>query len=122
MSFCSVCVRGRLPLPESLCDELGALLLAAAVHDLEVWGVGSEVDAGGSRVQPGVAIRPCRPVAGGAVRALHLDLSGALELRRIRVPGALTLPVVEDAGGLSGSPRSLTPVAGRKGAVLLPGP
>jgi hypothetical protein len=33
---CSECVRGRLPLPEALRDELGALLLAAAVQHLEV--------------------------------------------------------------------------------------
>src|SRR3954468_1640762 len=115
-------VRGRLPLPESLCDELGALLLAPAVQRLEVCGVGAEVDAGGSGIQPGVAVGSCRPVAGGAVRGLHLDLSGALELRGIRVSRALTLPVVEDAGGLSGCLRSLAPVAGGNGAVLLPGP
>jgi hypothetical protein len=33
---CSECVRGRLPLPEALRDELGALLLAPAVQHLEV--------------------------------------------------------------------------------------
>src|SRR3954453_18348453 len=86
-------VRGRLPLLEALRDELGALFLAAAVHDLEVRRVGAEVDAGGPRVQAGVAIRPRRPVAGGAVRALHLDLSGALELRRVRVSRTLAFPV-----------------------------
>src|SRR4051812_6468265 len=115
-------VRGRLPLLEPLRDELGALSLAATVHDFEVRGVGAEVDAGGSRVQPGVAIRPRRPVAGGAVRGLHLDLSGALELRGIRVPRTLAFPVVEDAGRLPGCSRRLASVAGRKGAVLLPGP
>ena len=33
---CSECVRGRLPLPEALRDELGALLLAPALQRLEV--------------------------------------------------------------------------------------
>ena len=33
---CSECVRGRLPLPETLRDELGALLLAPAIQHLEV--------------------------------------------------------------------------------------
>jgi hypothetical protein len=33
---CSECVRGRLPFPEALGDELGALLLAPAVQHLEV--------------------------------------------------------------------------------------
>src|SRR3954471_9451418 len=115
-------VRGRLPLPEPLRDELGALLRAPAVQRLEVCGVGAEVDAGGSGIQPGVAIGPCRAVAGGAVRGLHLDLAGALELRGIRVSRALTLPVVEDAGRVSGGLRHLAPVASRQGAVLLPCP
>ena len=33
---CSECVRGRLPLPEALRDELGPLLLAPALQHLEV--------------------------------------------------------------------------------------
>jgi hypothetical protein len=33
---CSECVRGRLPLPEALGDELGPLLLAPTVEHLEV--------------------------------------------------------------------------------------
>ena len=53
---CSERVRGRLPLPKALRDELGPLLLASAVQHLEVRGVGSKVDAGGSGIQPGVAI------------------------------------------------------------------
>jgi predicted ATPase len=44
----------------------------------EVCGVGSKLDAGGSGIQPGVAIRPCRPVPGGAVGGLHPDLADAL--------------------------------------------
>src|SRR5438270_5603859 len=73
-------------------------------------------------MQPGVAIRPCRPVPGGAVGGLHPDLACTLELRGIRVPRALTLPKVEDAGRIPALLRSLAPVAGRQGAVLLPGP
>ena len=34
--WCSECVRGRLPLPEALRDELSPLLLASAVQHLEV--------------------------------------------------------------------------------------
>src|SRR5881227_438321 len=80
------------------------------------------IDAGGSGIEPGVAIRPCRPVTGGAVGGLHPDLAGALELRRVRVPRALALPEVEDAGRIPALLRSLAPVAGRQGAVFLPGP
>src|SRR5947208_10449719 len=80
------------------------------------------IDAGGSGIEPGVAIRPCRPVPGGAIGGLHCDLAGALELRGIRVPGALAPPEVEDAGRISALLRSLAPVAGREGAILLPGP
>src|SRR5512132_4032829 len=72
-------------------------------------------------MQPGGAIRPCRPVPGGAVGGLHPDLAGALELRGIRVPRALALPEVEDAGRIPTLLRSLAPVACRQGAVLLPG-
>src|SRR5918997_2194564 len=119
---CSECVRGRLPLPEALRDELGTLLLAPTLQHLEVRGVGAKVDAGGPGIQAGVAIRPCRPVPGGAVGGLHPDLAGALELRGIRVPRALALPEVQDAGRIPALLRSLAPVAGRQGAVLLPAP
>src|SRR5690349_9098922 len=110
---CSECVRGRLPLPEALRDELGALFLASAVEHLKVCGVGSKVDAGGSGIEPGVAIRPCRPVPGGAVGGLDPDLAGTFELRGIRVPRALALPDVEDAGRIPALLRSFAPVAGR---------
>src|SRR6185295_10820902 len=53
---------------------------------------------------------------------LHPDLAGALELRGIRVPRALALPEIQDAGRFPALLRSLAPVAGRQGAVLLPGP
>src|SRR2546425_1014317 len=76
---CSECVRGRLPFPETLRDELGPLFLAPTVEHLEVRRVGSNVDAGGSGIHTGVAIRPCRPVSGGAVGSLHPDLAGALD-------------------------------------------
>ena len=38
------------------------------------------------------------------------------------MPRALALPVVEDAGRIRALLRSLAPIAGRQGAVLLPGP
>src|SRR4029077_1904920 len=79
------------------------------------------VDAGSSGIQLGVAIRPGRPVPRGAVGGLDLDLAGALELRSIGVPRALALPEVEDAGRVPAFLRGLAPVAGRQGAVLLPG-
>jgi hypothetical protein len=53
---CSECVRGRLPLAEALRDQFGPILFAPAVQHLKVCGVGSEVDAGCSGIQPGVAI------------------------------------------------------------------
>src|SRR6188472_2211180 len=73
-------------------------------------------------MERGVAIRPCRPVPGGAVGGLHPDLAGALELRGIRMSRPLALPEVEDAGRIPALLRSLAPVAGRQRAVLLPGP
>src|SRR3970282_2057999 len=79
-------------------------------------------ETGGSGIQPGVAIRPCREVAGGPGGGLHLDLAGALELRAFRVRRPLAFPEVEDAGRIPALLRSLAPVAGRQGAVLLPGP
>jgi hypothetical protein len=51
------------------------------VDELPSDGVDSEVDADGSGHSARVAIRPCRPVPGGAVGGLHHDLAGALELR-----------------------------------------
>src|SRR4029078_7789003 len=81
----------------------------------------SKVNAGGSGGQPGVAIRPCRPVPGAAVHRLQADLAGALELRGVRGPRALALPEVEDAGRIPALFRGLAPVARRQGAVLLPG-
>src|SRR5207244_11319365 len=66
--------------------------------------------------------RACRPVPGSAVGGRQPDLTGALQLRRICVSRALALPEIEDAGRIPTRPRSLAPVAGRKGAVLLPGP
>jgi len=84
---CSEGVRGRLPFTEALRYELGALLLAPAVQHLEVLGIGSKVDAGGSGIQPKVAIRPCRPVPGGAVGGLYLDLAG-LSRERVRAARA----------------------------------
>src|SRR5215217_137181 len=118
---CSECVPGRLPLAQALRDELGPLLLATTVQHLEVRGVSAKVDPGGSDVQPWVAIRTCRPVPGGAVGGVHPDLAGALELRCIRVSRPLALPEVEDAGGIPALLRSLAPLAGGQGAVLLPG-
>src|SRR5204863_1145688 len=60
-------------------------------------------------------------VPGGAVGGLHPDLAGPLKLWGIRVPRALALPEVEDAGRIPALLRGLAPVAGRQGAVLLPG-
>src|SRR5213079_372320 len=64
---------------------------------------------------------PCRPVPGGAVGGLHPDLAGPLKLWGIRVPRALAPPEVEDAGRIPALLRGFAPVAGRQGAVLLPG-
>src|SRR5690242_19882629 len=112
---CELCcesegVRDRLPLAEALRDELGALLFAPAVQSLEVRGVGAEVDAGGSGIQPGVMIRPRRPVACGAVGVLQFDFASALELRSIRVTRTLASPEVEDAGRITALLGSLAPV------------
>src|SRR5262249_7752401 len=113
--------RSRLPLPEALRDELCPLLLTPALQHSEVGRVGSKVDAGGSSIQLWFALRACRPVPRRAVRAFHRDLAGAFELRGIRVPRALALPEVEDAGRIPSLFRSLAPVAGRERAVGLPG-
>src|SRR5262245_4767728 len=110
----------RLPLVEPLRDERCPLLRAPAVEHVEVRRVRSQVDPGGPGMQRGVAIRLCDPVRGGAVDALHPDLAGALERRRIRVARALALPEVEDAGRVAALLGRLAPVAGRQRPVLLP--
>src|SRR4029079_15059911 len=64
----------------------------------------------------------CCPEPGGAVGGFQGDLAGALELRGIRIPGALASPEVEDARRVRALRRRFAPVTGRQGAVLLPGP
>src|SRR5438034_53866 len=50
------------------------------------------------------------------------DLARALELRGVRVPRSLAVPVVEDAGRIAALLRGHAPIPHRKGAVLLPAP
>src|SRR5919201_5419295 len=72
------------------------------------------LDAGGLHPSP------CRHL--GHPRSAAAVHTGTLELRGIRVPRALALPEVKDAGRIPALLRSLAPVAGRQHAVLLPGP
>src|SRR5204862_3086299 len=94
-------VRGRLPLLEALRDELYALLFASAVQHQEVCGIGSTVDARGAGIRRRVAIRPCRAVPRGGGGGLHHGPAVALELRGIRVPGAVEVPGIGDAAGIA---------------------
>src|SRR5262245_65535179 len=61
-----------------------------------------------------------REVPRRAIGGLDPDLARPLQLRRVRVPGPLALPVVEDAGRVLPLLRRFAPVARRQAAVLLP--
>ena len=83
-------------------------------------GSAREVDAGRARVDLRVGVGAGREVPGGAVGGLEADLAGALERRCVGVPRALSLPTIEDAGGVLLLLGRLAPVARRQRAVLLP--
>src|SRR5262245_5460304 len=88
-------VRDRLPLPEPLRDQLHALPVVGSVEDAHVLGIGAPVNAGGAHIR--ARIRTGREIPGGAIGGLEPDLPGAVELRRVRVPGSLSLPIIKDA-------------------------
>src|SRR5207253_4196321 len=59
-------------------------------------------------------------VSGRAIGGLHPDLPRPVQLRRVRVQGPFSLPIVEDARRLLLLLRRFAPVSRRQGAILLP--
>src|SRR5439155_23255343 len=113
-------VRDRLPLPKAQREQLGPPLCVAAVAGAHVVRIGGQVDAGRPLAKLGVGVGPGDPVARGPIGRLQADLACALELRGVRVPRSLAVPVVEDAGRIAALLRGHAPIPHRKGAVLLP--
>src|SRR6266496_1644399 len=109
--------RDRLPVPQPLGDQLGATLVVAAVQDAQVFGIGAQVDPGGPRVDLRVSVRTSREVPGRAIGGFDPDLARAVQLRGVRVPGPLSVPVVEDAGGLLPLLGRFAPVSRGQGAI-----
>src|SRR6266571_3063861 len=107
-------------MPQALGDQLDAMSIVAAVQDAQVLGIGTQVDAGCPRVDRGVGVRTSREVPGCAIGGLDSDLARPFQLRRVRVPGPLSIPVVEDAGGILPLLRRFAPVSRGQGAILLP--
>src|SRR5438034_6668025 len=91
--------RDRFPVPQPLCDQLGATPIVASVQDAQVLRIGAQVDAGRPRVDLRVTVGTRGEVPGRAIDGLDSDLARPVQLRRVRVPGPLSVPVVEDAGG-----------------------
>src|SRR3954463_12632366 len=113
-------VRDRLPLAQPVGDQIGALPIIVTVEDAHVRWLGAPIDAGGARVHLGTPVRSRREVPGGAIGRLDQDLTGAVELGCVRVPGTFTLPGIEDTRRVAAFLRSQAPVPRRQPAILLP--
>src|SRR5712691_2980677 len=82
--------------------------------------LGAPVDTGRPRVHSRARVRTSREVAGRAIGGLESDLPRPVQLRRVRVPGPFSLPVIEDAGRVLLLPRRFAPVSRGQAAILLP--
>src|SRR2546428_5825727 len=98
-------------MPQPLCDQLGALPIVASVQDADVLRIGAQVNTGRPRVDFRVSVRTSCEVPGRAIGGLNSDLSCPVQLRRVRVPGPFSLPIVEDAGGILLLLRRFAPVS-----------
>ena len=97
-------LRDRLPMPQPLCDQLGAFAIVASVQDAHVLGIGAQVNTGRPQLDFRVSVRMSCEVPGRAIGGFNLDPSRPLQLRRVRMPRPFSLPIVEDAGGGPSSP------------------
>src|SRR5262249_29475194 len=82
--------------------------------------IGAPVHTGRPLVHPGAGVRTRRPVPGRTIGGLHPDLPRPIQLRRVRVPGPFSLPVVDDARRLLPFLCRFAPLSSRQAAVLLP--
>jgi len=110
-------VPDRFPPLQLLCDQLGALLVVAAVQDRQVLGIGAQVN---SRCPCAAARKKCSPVTGCTIRGLDPDLTGPIHLRRVGVSGPFASPIIEDAGRILRVLCCLAPVPRRQSSVRLP--
>src|SRR5262249_62104976 len=103
-----------------LCDQLDALPIVTAAHDVDIRRSGAQVDTGRPCVEAGVGVRTSGEIAGSALGRLELDLSGPVQLRRIRIQGPLSLPIVKKPRWLLLLLHSFAPPPRRLMAVLPP--
>src|SRR5262245_55521578 len=100
-----LCTPDRSPMPQPLGDEFCALAVVASVQDAHVGRRRAQIDAGGARIDL-LSVRTSGPVSRCAVGGLQPNLSGSLQLRRVRLQRSFALPIVEDA-------RSILPLLDR---------
>src|SRR5262249_22838972 len=113
-------LRDRLPLPQPLRDQLRPSPVVPSVQNAQVFWIGAPVNTGRPLVHLWTGVCTRRPVPRRAIGGLRPDLSRPIQLRRVRVPGPFSLPVVEDARRLLAFLCHFAPVSGRQAAVLLP--
>src|SRR5712664_1805500 len=85
-------LRDRLPMPQPLCDQLGAFAIVASVQAAHVLGIGAQVNTGRPLLHFRVSVRTSCEVSGRAIGGLNLDLTCPLQLRRVRMPRPFSLP------------------------------
>src|SRR4249920_4089623 len=90
-------VRDRLPTPQPLCNQLRASPFVVSVQDDHVLWIDAPVNTGGPRVRARGRVRTSREVPGRAISRLQEDFSHPVQLRCVRVPGAISLPIIENA-------------------------
>src|SRR5262249_48386350 len=90
-------VRKRLPILEAPLDQRRPFGSVVAVQHGHVTWLGTDVDPRRPRVE-GICVRARRPVAGGAIDAFELDLTGPPELGSVGMTGTFAVPEVEDGG------------------------
>src|SRR5882762_11366107 len=105
--------RDGLPILQPLSDQFRASPVVASVQDARVLWVGAQVDTGSPRIQCRVCIRTRRPVSRRAIGGFHPDLASPVQLRRVRVLGPFSLPIVENARRLLLLLRRFAPVSRR---------
>src|SRR5205085_5450422 len=114
-------LRDRSPILQPLSDQLGTLPVVTSVQYPHVVWIGAQVNTGGPRIDFRVRVRMRREVPGCAIGGLNPELPRPVQLRRVRVQGPFSLPIVKDAGRVLLLLRRFAPVPGREGAILLPG-
>src|SRR5262245_39730692 len=86
-----------LPTRQLLRDERRTFLSVVTIQAADVVWIGAPKDTGCARIHIRIRIRTSREVPGCAVSGFQPNLTDSVQLRRIRIQRALTLPVIEDA-------------------------